>query len=380
LNKSTKVTKKRERLTSKEQLYFDIMKGGNVLYLKGAPGTAKSAMSHTIARLKGFNHVALHLAQADNVDLGQYPIPTKVDNYTVIDYAVPSWAVKANQVPTIIHFEELNRCRQDIQDAALQLLNERSIGTNFHFNDNVYMIASGNLGEEDGTEVKELDNAMNNRLAHRTHTLTLKEWIKGFASEHIMDIIVSFLEAKPEYYLKTPIEGEARYPTPRSWTNLNKHLVANVKDVTDLNAIEREIIRVGADFVGPTITKFVKYINDMRDLNFDDVVKRWGKIKTEKLDRVKVSEMLQQARKFEVEKMTSRQIDNIIAFSEATIDTNNEDQFVNYALFIIRDINIIAKGILEDKPNSLKLAKWYKKHLNLKKLAADNSKTVEEGK
>ena len=370
-----KDTQKRTKLTKKEQLYFDIIKSGNVLFLKGAPGTAKSAITSTIARIKGYQHVALHLAQSDNVDLGQYPVPKEVDGITVIDYAVPGWAMKANSEPTIIHFEELNRCRQDIQDAALQLLNEREIGTNFKFNDNVLMVSSGNLGEKDGTEVKELDNAMNNRLAHRTHTLTLKEWIKGYAKENVSEIIVSFLEAHPEYYLKTPKTDEPRYPTPRSWTNLDKFIRANVKDgdTTNLHAVEKQLMRCGADFIGATVTKFVRYINDMKDLNFNDILDRWEAIKSEKMNRIKVSEILQQARKYEVDKMTDKQVDNIIEWSEKIIDTNNEDQFVSYALHVLGGIGIGAGKKFENKPKSIRLARWYKKHLNLMKLAEDNA-------
>ena len=38
------------------------------------------------------------------------------------------------------------------------MLHERGIGTEFKFNDNVLMIASGNLGDEDGTDVEEFDS------------------------------------------------------------------------------------------------------------------------------------------------------------------------------------------------------------------------------
>jgi hypothetical protein len=35
---------------------------------------------------------------------------------------------------------------------------EREIGTAFKFNDNVLMMSSGNLGDEDGTDVEEFDS------------------------------------------------------------------------------------------------------------------------------------------------------------------------------------------------------------------------------
>lgn len=54
---------------------------------------------------------------------------------------------------------------------------EREIGAFFKFNDNVMMCSSGNLGEEDGTDVEEFDQALNNRLIHIEHTLPYPEWI-----------------------------------------------------------------------------------------------------------------------------------------------------------------------------------------------------------
>lgn len=360
---------KRTKLTEKEQLYFDIIKSGNVLFLKGAPGTAKSAIPNTISKLMNFQYISLHLAQSDNVDLGQYPVPKTKDDYTIIDYAVPGWAVKANQAPTIIHFEELNRCRQDIQDAALQLLNEREIGTNFKFNENVYMVSSGNLGEEDGTEIKDLDNAMNNRLVHKLHILTLDEWIEGFANENVSKYIISFLKAHPEHYIKVPVEGEVAYPSPRSWTNLDRFFssMAKGKEPT-LQEVEIQAIRCGEGFIGPSIAKFIKYINDMKELNFVDILDHLDEIDLSTLTRPKISEILQQAREFEVEDMKNKQIKNIMKFIQTVIDKDNEDQFVNYALFVIENLNIVDLGEFEEKPQTIKLAKWFKKNLNLLKL------------
>jgi hypothetical protein len=34
---------------------------------------------------------------------------------------------------------------------------------------------SGNLGDEDGTDVEEFDSALNNRLIHINHTLDVQE-------------------------------------------------------------------------------------------------------------------------------------------------------------------------------------------------------------
>jgi MoxR-like ATPase len=117
----------------------------------------------------------------DETDVGLYPSLSEIDMDGEMVKCLISlclWAVEANKRPTIIHFEELNRASQQVRNAALQILLEREIGTAFKFNDNVLMMSSGNLGDEDGTDVEEFDSALNNRLIHINHTLDVQEWLE----------------------------------------------------------------------------------------------------------------------------------------------------------------------------------------------------------
>jgi hypothetical protein len=116
-------------LTPRERKYFRTMwpKSG-VLYITSKPGIAKSAIARTIADKMGFRYMDLRLSMADETDF-KFPF-LKDENYDgkdikVSGYAVPEWAFEANQQPTIIHFEELNRAPQFVRNAALQILLER---------------------------------------------------------------------------------------------------------------------------------------------------------------------------------------------------------------------------------------------------------------
>ncbi len=129
----------------------------------------------------------------------------------------PKWAYKANEAPTIIHFEELNRSTLAVRNAALQMLLEREIGAFFKFNSNVMMCASGNLGEEDGTDVEEFDQALNNRLIHIEHTMPYPEWVEQYANDNVCPVIVQFLKTHTEHYYKKPDERNQKnkaYATP----------------------------------------------------------------------------------------------------------------------------------------------------------------------
>jgi hypothetical protein len=228
-NMSSEMLAKLDLLTAKQKKYFAIMwaKYG-VLFITSKPGVAKSAIGRDIAEKMGFNYIDMRLAMSDESD---FKFPYLEDQtfgdskIKVSGYAVPKWAFDANNKPTIIHFEELNRAPQFVRNAALQILLEREIGE-FKFNENVLMMASGNLGDEDGTDVEEFDSALKNRLIHIKHTLSVDEWMGDFAEKACHKLITGFIKAHPEQMYKTSDNTDA-YATPRSWTMLSKFITEN---------------------------------------------------------------------------------------------------------------------------------------------------------
>lgn len=218
-----------KKLTPKELTYFYLMRGQlGVPFLKSKPGVAKSAITRSIANKLGLQYVDIRLSMADETDM-QFPNLThnKELNCHVIEHAIPEWAVMANQRPTLIHFEELNRAPLAVRNAALQILLERGIGPKFKFNQDVYMISSGNLGEEDGTDVEEFDSALNNRIIPINHSLTIQEWLDWGENTVIHPDITSFIKFYGDYFYKGPNENSQSYASPRSWHMLSEFIVKN---------------------------------------------------------------------------------------------------------------------------------------------------------
>ena len=217
-------------LTEREEMYFRMMwaKYG-VLYITAKPGVAKSAIGRGIAEKMGFRYIDMRLSMQDEADF-KYPYLEDMEYQgsvvKVSGFAIPRWAFEANQQPTIIHFEELNRAPQFVRNAALQILLERELGE-FKFNENVLMMASGNLGDEDGTDVEEFDSALNNRLIHFKHVLTTDEWIQNFAEQKVHPMIVSYIKVHPEQLYKKSDENSFAYATPRSWTMMSEFITKN---------------------------------------------------------------------------------------------------------------------------------------------------------
>jgi hypothetical protein len=327
-------------LTEKERKYLAVMwaKYG-VLNITSKPGVAKSAIGRSIADKMEFRYMDIRLSMVDETDVGLYPSisEVEVDGKMVkcLDFVVPRWAIEANKQPTIIHFEELNRASQQVRNAALQILLERQIGTDFKFNENVLMMSSGNLGDEDGTDVEEFDSALNNRLVHINHTLDVADWIEDFADENCHPMIVSYIKAHPEHMYKTSDNAKG-YATPRSWTMMSEFIVANYGQESAPRDFLPLLKEVAAGYIGNSAMKFIQYCEDMMNININDVLNRYDEVKKDlaKYNRDKNSELIQSLKEMDITKLSEKQLSNLVKFLENVGD----DEKTAYLLYILDNI------------------------------------------
>lgn len=337
----TEFLEKLNLLTNREQSYFRMMWGkSGVLYITARPGVAKSAIARSIAKKMNFRYMDIRLSMVDETDVGLYPHVSDVDNVKCLDFVVPRWAIEANKQPTIIHFEELNRASQQVRNAALQILLERQIGVNFKFNDTVLMMSSGNLGDEDGTDVEEFDAALNNRLIHIKHTLSFPEWLEGFAKDNIHKMIVSYLQAHPENLYKTS-DGAQAYATPRSWTFLSDFIVSNFGEDAHPKDFLPQLREVAAGYVGNSAMKFLQYCEDMLNININDILNDYDRVAADlkKYNRDKNSELIQSLKEMDLSKLTEKQLTNATKFLKGV----GEDELTAYLLFILDNNLDISK-------------------------------------
>jgi hypothetical protein len=354
-----------ESLSDREKKYFKMMNAkSGVLYITSAPGYAKSAIMRSIASKMGFQYFDIRLSMVDETDVGLFPT---IDEETIdgskqrmLCHVAPKWAYMANVKPTIIHFEELNRSTLAVRNAALQMLLEREIGAFFKFNDNVMMCSSGNLGEEDGTDVEEFDQALNNRLIHIEHTLPYPEWVENYANEHVCPVIVQFLKTHTEHYYKKPDERNQRnkaYATPRSWTFLSDYIFQNFGEwVTRLDNQGKEMLdeqsnpklfkkfpnvrvwindikEIGHGYVGASNARFIRYCEDTLKITLDDVLDRFDDIEDDvkNFNRDKKSELLANMKERKISQLKAKQQENLVRF----LQTISDDEIVGYLLHVL---------------------------------------------
>ena len=355
-----------ESLSDREKKYFKMMNAkSGVLYITSAPGYAKSAIMRSIAAKMGFQYFDIRLSMVDETDVGLFPT---IDEQMVNDikqrmlcHVAPKWAYMANVKPTIIHFEELNRSTLAVRNAALQMLLEREIGAFFKFNDNVMMCSSGNLGEEDGTDVEEFDQALNNRLIHIEHTLPYPEWVEQYANDNVCPVIIQFLKTHTEHYYKKPDERNQRnkaYATPRSWTFLSDYIFQNFgeyvtrldnqgKVQVDPNTKEplmfkkfpnirvwiNDIKEIGHGYVGASNARFIRYCEDTLKITLDDVLDSFDEKEEDikNFNRDKKSELLTNMKERKISQLKAKQQENLIKF----LCTISDDEIVGYLLHVL---------------------------------------------
>lgn len=353
--------KRLETLTPKERQYFSVMRAkSGVLKISAKPGVAKSAIARSIAKKMGFQYKDIRLTMIDETDLGLYPDKSELEftnkngdleKVKVLDFIVPKWAFESNLKPTIIHFEELNRASLHVRNAALRILLERQISDDFEFNDNVLMMCSGNLGEEDNTDVEEFDSALNNRLIHVNHKLSVEEWIDGFARENVHSTIVDYIESHPEQIYKVSDNTEA-YATPRSWTFLSDFIITNFgKDSKPADFLPT-VKELAMSYVGNSGVKFIRYCEDMVNLNINDIISNFKSVKNQvvKFNRDRRSELIQSLRSIDILELSSKELKNVVGF----LNTVDDDEKTAYLLHLIdkmdSDEDVDPNGYSVDNP------------------------------
>lgn len=292
-----------QRLNKAELNYFRIIYGrALVLMLKGRPGAWKSAILKSIADKLDMVFVDLRLPTMDEVDLGAFPVVNYVDKLPVVSMGIPDWAMETRDTKKnfLIVCEELNRASTAVRNAALGFLNEKRIGPKFVFGDNVYFAATGNLGQEDGTDVEEFDLALKGRLVTVHHNPELVEWMDNFAKDqldangkvikegNVHKDIIAYLEAEPsEFYPAIKEQGGNdqgdAVTQPRTWTGLSETIIRNFGKDAKPEQYMAFVEKFGKNFVGSRITRFIRFINENVSFTFDDVlsgkVKDYSKIK-----------------------------------------------------------------------------------------------------
>jgi len=298
----------------KIETYEKIIKSkAGVLFITGVPGSGKSAIVREIADRNSWNFIDLRLGQLASEDLAGIPRPIDYKGTTVVEWALPKMLVKANDQPTLIFFDEIDRASVATLNASLQILNERTIGTEFAFNDEVYFCCAGNGSSDEGS-TEELGTALMNRLVPVRHVLEFNDW-KKWADGKVLSQVVDFLEARPGKIFESSENSDAT-ASYRSWTNLSNYLKSVLGDSPSTNDLMNEVIEAGFNYVGTGAMAFKTYLEETAMVTVEDIVENWADVKklVKSVPASKKSSLIHDFAEYKVDETTMTQKNNIVKF------------------------------------------------------------------
>ncbi len=335
-----------EKLTFQEKLWFNVMrsqvKGGGILYVTSPPGHGKSSMFNKMAEKLNFNYIDVRLASLDETELGNYPdkVTMKVMNsegvyedIVMLKHVPIYWAAKANERPTFIHFEEIDKCPKNIRNSMLQIMNERTMSYHFKFNDNVFMCSSGNHTADSDSE--EMGDAFKQRCIHFKYEAQIPYWVDNFAKENVHETIINFLNSNPSYFTSesNSDRDSIAQANPRSWTNLSNYITTiitegNVRNMGKGKLDEEKIkhvSEVAMSYVGKSAGfAYIDYLKNSIGFDIFDIMENYPKYK--KLVKEKVTRSnymgylspILEDKDFKIVNLTKKQFENLTSFLHET--------------------------------------------------------------
>ena len=246
-----------------------------VPFLVGRPGIGKSAIVNQVAQERNFSFIDLRLSQLDSCDVRGIP---RVDH----DKGVSKWFPpeflpfkgidKFEGTKGILFLDEINRARPDVLQSIFQLVYDRKVGE-YELLDDWYIIAAGNQGIEDGTDVIEFDSALKNRFVYIDVEHNLSDWISWATKNNIHSSIIGFIQNKYEYLYYEVNKDEKKYITPRTW-HMFSNLLLNNSDIDP----EEITNKIGMSFIDGATPMFLKYLQDNALPAAKEVLSNYSKI------------------------------------------------------------------------------------------------------
>ena len=246
----------------------------NVPFIHSQPGVGKSSLVAQHAKKHGLDLMDVRLPQFESVDIRGVPVPDL--NNMITRWLPPEFfpfkgSKQFEGTSGILFFDEFNRARPDVMSAAFQLILDRRIG-NHVLLDSWHMVAAGNFGEKDNTDVMTMDAATKNRFIHFYVDVEVDPWVKWALEYNVHSDIIGFIKVKPEFlYIFNDKDEDSLLVTPRSWEKYSNILKENAH-------LSPEVVAslIGVDQVGPAHGAFLKYLRDKNAISGKDVVEKFA--------------------------------------------------------------------------------------------------------
>lgn len=253
---------------------------GGTPFLIGPPGVGKSAIVRQVADKLGYqNFLDIRMSQHDATDTKGIPDTKDGILKWISPEFMPIKGSKWEGTSGVLFFDELNRAQPEVLQTVFEIVHDRRIGMN-PILDEWFIIAAGNYGYEDGTDVVEMDRALKNRFQFiDVEAPTFNEWKQWAVPAGIEPEIINFLEQNDQYlYYKTDKE----FVTPRTWEYFSR-VLSNHKD-----NLRNVALLLGQTYIGSVNANFVKSLSNTSNVTPKDILySRDRKTVGRQLDEIK---------------------------------------------------------------------------------------------
>lgn len=195
----------------------------------GAPGLGKSQIVYQYAQSIGAKLFELRANLFDPVDVrGGLKVVEQEDGTYRTKYGVPEDYPDANYTgPVVLFIDELPNAPKATQNALLQLILDKKLGTYF-LPPQTVIVAAGNRAT-DRASVSEMPTPVKNRFAHYEIVANIDDWVQWALQNNVNSTLIGYLRYRPQYLHEMNTKENA-FPTPRSWDMLNRKLTTMSPD------------------------------------------------------------------------------------------------------------------------------------------------------
>lgn len=250
-----------------------------------------SQVSYQMAEQFGLPMLERRLAQLNEGDLIGLP---ELDGKRT-RFLPPDWFYDAMNEPRLIFLDEFDRSQDEVQNAAFELVLDRTIqGNKIHPDCRIYAAING--GKHGGNyNVSTIDPALNDRFWIADIEPTIDEWLDwGRESKKIIPEILDFITANSSYLEE---RGEIKdpnriSPSRRTWERLSNTLKDNPFLLDELSKNKGLFLAVCSGFVGLSTSSFFKdFLSDRsKHITAEDILNNLSKhekvIKKAKLEHL----------------------------------------------------------------------------------------------
>lgn len=263
------------------------------IIMRGRHGIGKTEVVRQLAEEFNLPIIERRLSQLTEGDLIGLPF-----NYQdrITKYLPPEWFAEAMDSPHLLFLDEFDRSINEVQQAAMELILDRSIqGQKIHPQCRIYAaINGGKYGSL--YKINNMDPALYDRFWIVDCDPSIEEWLKWATCNDVIQDIVNFISTNKEE-LEKNIQQDVYKITPsrRSWTRLSNVLRLNPFIINDVRNSKGNslFIAICSGFVGIESTGlFLNFITnpenhifaeDILD-RFDQNIERFKSFKIEHLN------------------------------------------------------------------------------------------------